>query len=189
MVINYAEITEQNGTIVCLYQEKAYDKIRHDFLWASLEKSIRLDHTGDAADSNSTSSVIGGNDPTLDPGKDPSQTVSAISETNIIHPMTWNTCVNNLLTKTTPKQTGRDGYLPLGKSSDDPEPSEQPDSADPDPEELVLGNQIQEMLDTINEHMDEVQSIYNMSCQVAQLLEKTNESNNALDARTRTLRT
>ncbi|KIJ53257.1 hypothetical protein M422DRAFT_242388 [Sphaerobolus stellatus SS14] len=45
------------------------------------------------------------------------------------------------------------------------------------------------MLDTINEHMDEVKSIHNMSHQAAQLLVKTNESNNALKARTRTLRT
>ncbi|KIJ26965.1 hypothetical protein M422DRAFT_271927 [Sphaerobolus stellatus SS14] len=45
------------------------------------------------------------------------------------------------------------------------------------------------MLDTINEHMDEVTSIHNMSRQAAQLLAKTNESNNALEARTRTLRT
>ncbi|KIJ38296.1 hypothetical protein M422DRAFT_258938 [Sphaerobolus stellatus SS14] len=141
--------------------------------------------TGDATDSGSTSNVIGGNDPTLDPGKDPSQTASAVSEMNIIRLTTWSTHINNPLTKT----TRRDEYPPPGKSSDDPEPSEQSDSADPDPEELVLGDQIQEMLDTIKEHMDEVKSIHNMSCQAAQLLEKKNESNNALEARTRTLRT
>src|SRR3978361_448420 len=44
------------------------------------------------------------------------------------------------------------------------------------------------MLNVINEHMDEVKSIHNMSRQVAQLLVKTNESNSALKARTRTLR-
>ncbi|KIJ47826.1 hypothetical protein M422DRAFT_248405 [Sphaerobolus stellatus SS14] len=43
------------------------------------------------------------------------------------------------------------------------------------------------MLGTINEHMDEVISIHNMSRQAAQLLAKTNESNSALEARTRTL--
>ncbi|KIJ52072.1 hypothetical protein M422DRAFT_243659 [Sphaerobolus stellatus SS14] len=144
--------------------------------------------TGDAADSGSTSNVIGGNDPTLDPGKDPSQMASAVSETNIIRPTTWSTRIDNLLTKmANPKWTGRDRYPPPGKSSDDPEPSEQSHSADPDPEELALGDQIQEMLNTINEHMDEVKSIHNMSCQAAQLLEKTNESNNALEARTRAL--
>ncbi|KIJ26311.1 hypothetical protein M422DRAFT_272661 [Sphaerobolus stellatus SS14] len=73
--------------------------------------------------------------------------------------------------------------------SDYSEPSERLVSADPDPEELALGDQIQEMLDTINEHMDEVKTIHNMSRQAAQLLVKINESNSALEARTRTLRT
>jgi hypothetical protein len=36
-IINYAEITEENGAIIALDQEKAYDKIRHDYLWATLE--------------------------------------------------------------------------------------------------------------------------------------------------------
>jgi hypothetical protein len=36
-VINYADITEENGAIVALDQEKAYDKIRHDYLWKTLE--------------------------------------------------------------------------------------------------------------------------------------------------------
>ncbi|KIJ53839.1 hypothetical protein M422DRAFT_242103 [Sphaerobolus stellatus SS14] len=105
--------------------------------------------TSDAVDSGNTPHVIGGNDPTLDPGKDPSQEVSAASETNTLHPMTQN-------------------YS---------EPSERSALADPDPKELALGDQIQEMLDTINEHMHEVTSIHNMSCQAAQLLAKTNESN------------
>ncbi|KAL4255818.1 hypothetical protein AB1N83_014347 [Pleurotus pulmonarius] len=38
MVINYADITETNGAIVALDQEKAYDKIEHDYLWKVLEK-------------------------------------------------------------------------------------------------------------------------------------------------------
>ncbi|KIJ34793.1 hypothetical protein M422DRAFT_262972 [Sphaerobolus stellatus SS14] len=100
--------------------------------------------TGDAVDSGSTSNIASENDPTLDPGKDPSRR-----------------------------------YYP--------EPSERLASADPDPKELTLGNQIKEMLNTINKHMDEVKTIHNMSCQAAQLLEKTNESNSALKARTRTL--
>lgn len=37
-VLNYAETTETNGMLVCLDQEKAYDKISHDFLWKSLSK-------------------------------------------------------------------------------------------------------------------------------------------------------
>ena len=36
-IINYAEITEENGVIVALDQEKAYDKIKHDYLWKMLE--------------------------------------------------------------------------------------------------------------------------------------------------------
>ncbi|KIJ25580.1 hypothetical protein M422DRAFT_273446 [Sphaerobolus stellatus SS14] len=47
---------------------------------------------------------------------------------------------------------------PAEKSSELPEPSGQSASADPDPKELVLGNQLQEILDTINKHMDEVES-------------------------------
>ena len=31
-IINYAEITEEDGAIIALDQEKAYDKIRHDYL-------------------------------------------------------------------------------------------------------------------------------------------------------------
>jgi exonuclease III/ribonuclease HI len=33
MVMEYAEVTEENGMIVALDQEKAYDKIAHDYLW------------------------------------------------------------------------------------------------------------------------------------------------------------
>jgi hypothetical protein len=36
-IINFTEITEENGTIILLDQEKAYDKIRHDYLWHILE--------------------------------------------------------------------------------------------------------------------------------------------------------
>jgi hypothetical protein len=36
-VINYAEIAGEDGAIVALDQEKAYDKIRHDYLWKVLE--------------------------------------------------------------------------------------------------------------------------------------------------------
>lgn len=37
-VIEWCNITGKNGMIVCLDQEKAYDKILHDFLWASMKK-------------------------------------------------------------------------------------------------------------------------------------------------------
>ncbi|KIJ33278.1 hypothetical protein M422DRAFT_264833 [Sphaerobolus stellatus SS14] len=155
--------------------------------------------TGDAADSGSTPNVIGGNDPTMDPGKDPSQTASTVSEANTICPMTWNTRATDELAHPAsergisedPTQTpnphygSRDPLLPK-TYSDYAEPSERSALADPDPEELALGDQIQEMLDTINEHMDEVTSIHNMSHQAVQLLAKTNESNSALEARTRT---
>ena len=36
-IINYSEITKENGTIIALDQEKAYDKIRHDYLWHILK--------------------------------------------------------------------------------------------------------------------------------------------------------
>jgi len=32
MMIDYAEVSEQNGVIVALDQEKVYDKIGHDYL-------------------------------------------------------------------------------------------------------------------------------------------------------------
>ena len=35
-IINYAEIAEEDGAIIVLDQEKAYDKIRHDYLWITL---------------------------------------------------------------------------------------------------------------------------------------------------------
>ncbi|OBZ72436.1 Transposon TX1 uncharacterized protein [Grifola frondosa] len=36
LMIDYAEATEENGVIVALDQEKAYDKIGHDYLWKTL---------------------------------------------------------------------------------------------------------------------------------------------------------
>lgn len=38
MMIHFAEEKEQNGSIVAIDQEKAYDKIAHDYLWRALEK-------------------------------------------------------------------------------------------------------------------------------------------------------
>jgi hypothetical protein len=35
-IIDFAEVTEVNGAIVVLDQEKAYDKVRHDYLWDML---------------------------------------------------------------------------------------------------------------------------------------------------------
>ena len=35
-IINYAELTEEDGAIIALDQEKAYDKIRHDYLWETI---------------------------------------------------------------------------------------------------------------------------------------------------------
>ena len=34
---NFAEVTEKNGAVVALDQEKAYDKITHQYLWKTLE--------------------------------------------------------------------------------------------------------------------------------------------------------
>ncbi|KIJ25223.1 hypothetical protein M422DRAFT_273830 [Sphaerobolus stellatus SS14] len=125
--------------------------------------------TGDAADSSSTPNVIGGDDPTMDPGKDPSKTASAVSEANTIHPTTQNTHATNEIahpasergtsedpTKTpNPHNWSGDPLFPK-TYSDYAEPSERSALADPDPKELVLDDQIQEILDTINEHMDEL---------------------------------
>ena len=36
-ILNYAEVLEENGSIVALDQEKVYDKIRHNYLWKTLE--------------------------------------------------------------------------------------------------------------------------------------------------------
>jgi len=36
-IISYAEIVEEDGTIIALDQEKAYDRIKHDYLWRVLE--------------------------------------------------------------------------------------------------------------------------------------------------------
>lgn len=36
-IIHYTEVMEENGALVTLDQEKVYDKIRHDYLWVSLE--------------------------------------------------------------------------------------------------------------------------------------------------------
>ncbi|KIJ31151.1 hypothetical protein M422DRAFT_267226 [Sphaerobolus stellatus SS14] len=143
--------------------------------------------TSDAVDSGSTSNVTGGNGPTLDP----SQAVSAASETNTIRPTTWSTCVTDQLTQPVSEQgTSEDPTQtpsPHEGSRDPLLPKTYSDYSELNPEELALGDQIQEMLNTINEHMDEVKTIHNMSHQVAQLLAKTNESNSALEARTRTL--
>lgn len=38
MMIEWAELTKQNGSIVALDQEKAYDKIAHDYLWRFLQR-------------------------------------------------------------------------------------------------------------------------------------------------------
>ena len=36
-IISYAETSETNGAIVALDQEKAYDRIHHDYLWKTLD--------------------------------------------------------------------------------------------------------------------------------------------------------
>ena len=42
-IIEYAEVMEENGAIIALDQEKAYDKIRHNYLWETL-KTFGLPH-------------------------------------------------------------------------------------------------------------------------------------------------
>src|SRR6266853_132104 len=36
-VIHYTELTKENRTIITLNQEKAYDKIRHNYLWRTID--------------------------------------------------------------------------------------------------------------------------------------------------------
>jgi len=36
-ILNYVEVSEENGSILALDQEKVYDKIRHNYLWKTLE--------------------------------------------------------------------------------------------------------------------------------------------------------
>ena len=43
-IINYAKVTEEDGAIIALDQEKAYDKIKHDYLWKTL-KAFNLPDT------------------------------------------------------------------------------------------------------------------------------------------------
>ncbi|KAF5344335.1 hypothetical protein D9758_013247 [Tetrapyrgos nigripes] len=38
MIMDYTEVTEENGLLVALDQEKAYDKIDHEYLWKTLRK-------------------------------------------------------------------------------------------------------------------------------------------------------
>lgn len=38
LMIQYAEVTKENDALVALDQEKAYDRISHDYLWKVLEK-------------------------------------------------------------------------------------------------------------------------------------------------------
>ncbi|KIJ28804.1 hypothetical protein M422DRAFT_269853 [Sphaerobolus stellatus SS14] len=91
------------------------------------------------------------------PGKDPSQAASAALETDTICPTTWSTWVTDQLTQPIT-------LIQANKSAE----------ADTDPEKLVLGNQIQEMLDTTNKHMDE----HNID---SELIQSTDGSNNISD--------
>ena len=38
LIINLAEVEEIDGAMVALDQEKAYDKIKHDYLWKTLRQ-------------------------------------------------------------------------------------------------------------------------------------------------------
>jgi len=38
LMLDSCEAEEQNGVIVCLDQEKAYDKVQHNFIWKTLDK-------------------------------------------------------------------------------------------------------------------------------------------------------
>ena len=43
-IINYAKVTEEDSAIIALNPEKAYDKIKHDYLWKTL-KAFNLPDT------------------------------------------------------------------------------------------------------------------------------------------------
>ncbi|KAF9800818.1 hypothetical protein IEO21_10289 [Rhodonia placenta] len=61
LMVDYAEAVEQNGVIVALDQEKAYDRISHDYLWATLQRfgvPPRFLHTVQALYSDANTSVI-----------------------------------------------------------------------------------------------------------------------------------
>lgn len=61
LMIKYAEATEENGAIVALDQEKAYDRMAHDYLWEALRKfriSERFINTVKALYNNAESMVI-----------------------------------------------------------------------------------------------------------------------------------
>src|SRR5882762_3292051 len=38
LMVHTCNVNEVNGALICLDQEKAYDKIAHSFLWVTLEK-------------------------------------------------------------------------------------------------------------------------------------------------------
>ncbi|KIJ50497.1 hypothetical protein M422DRAFT_245119 [Sphaerobolus stellatus SS14] len=137
--------------------------------------------TGDAADSGSTSNVIGGNDPTLDLGKDPSQTVSAVSEMNTILPTTRNTRVTDQLAHPASEQG----------TSEDPTQTPNPHGAKTR-SSLKL---TQMTLSQVNDWPRPIQTLRNWrlatkSKKCSILLTSTwMKSNSALEARTRTLQT
>ena len=43
-IINYAKATQENGAIIALDQEIAYNKIKHDYLWDTM-KNFKIPHT------------------------------------------------------------------------------------------------------------------------------------------------
>ena len=43
-IINYAEATQENEAIIAFNQEKAYNKIKHDYLWDTMKK-FKIPHT------------------------------------------------------------------------------------------------------------------------------------------------
>jgi hypothetical protein len=43
-IINHAEHESEGGTVIALDQEKAYDKIRHNYLWRTMEKANFPNH-------------------------------------------------------------------------------------------------------------------------------------------------
>ncbi|KIJ24442.1 hypothetical protein M422DRAFT_274767 [Sphaerobolus stellatus SS14] len=96
--------------------------------------------TSSAVDSSSTTNITNRNNITIDPSKNPNQAVSAASEMNTIHPMTWSTQSQQPVHPTNPQPTWRRWGPASHEKYSDSELSEQSALADPDPEELALGD-------------------------------------------------
>ncbi|KIJ25520.1 hypothetical protein M422DRAFT_273515 [Sphaerobolus stellatus SS14] len=123
--------------------------------------------TSDTADSGSTSNVIGGNKPTLDPGKDPSQMASAISDEYYLSYHMKHLC------RQPARQNSKEKYLMIakGKSSIHPrDPTRDPNNEEIDPHS-------ERPINWSNSHVDE-ESTNGQPNIEPELIQSTARSNN-----------